>query len=100
MVSNFDSDSATAPHLLLEGNFDGDDDVDITDFILLAVNFSRADMVQLLFPNHPPWCFCFWISAAACSVTIANRGDGTPDRQTLDRYPTPSPLPDSCITAK
>ena len=39
VASNFDPDGATGPHSWLEGNFNGDDDIDITDFNLLESNF-------------------------------------------------------------
>ena len=37
---NFDPDGAKAPHSCLEGNFDGDNDIDITDFNFLASHFA------------------------------------------------------------
>ena len=40
MATHFDPDGATAPHSWLEGNFDGDNDIDITDFNFLASNFA------------------------------------------------------------
>ena len=43
------------------------------------------------YPNHPPWCFCSWVLAASCSFAVADRGDGVPDRQTLNLYPRPRP---------
>ena len=38
---------------------------------------------------------CSWVSAASYSFAVADRGDGVPDRQILNRYPRPSPRRDS-----
>ena len=32
---------------------------------------------------------CSWVSAASFSFAVADRGDGVPDRQTLNLYPRP-----------
>ena len=40
LIRSDDPDGATAPHSWLEGNFDGDNDIDITDFNFLASNFA------------------------------------------------------------
>ena len=40
LIRSDDPDGATAPHSWLEGNFDADGDIDITDFNFLASNFA------------------------------------------------------------
>ena len=41
-VSNIDVTGINGPHYWSDGNFDGDDDIDITDFEILTANFAAS----------------------------------------------------------